>query len=186
MERFRSGNGATWLDLLSTQEGRYRGSSVDRLTDRTALAEWLSSAGLSPIEPVTDEDLAHIRELRESLHGLAAASISGRAPHPADVRTVNSAISEDRGLHLRGGATGLRVDRPRTARDAGARLAREAVVDLTGPRQSRLRACGDDTCSGIFLDPTGRRRWCTDERCGNRLRVRAHRARTAGDREDGS
>ena len=29
----------------------------------------------------------------------------------------------------------------------------------------------------IFLDETGRRRWCADERCGVKLRVRAHRAR---------
>jgi predicted RNA-binding Zn ribbon-like protein len=61
--------------------------------------------------------------------------------------------------------------------EALARLARQSIDDLTGPTRGRLRACGDDTCAGIFLDDTGRRRWCADERCGVRARVRAHRAR---------
>jgi predicted RNA-binding Zn ribbon-like protein len=64
-----------------------------------------------------------------------------------------------------------------TAAEALARVARAAVQDLSGPTGTHLRPCGDDACSGIFVDYTGRRHWCSDERCGNRARVRAHRAR---------
>jgi predicted RNA-binding Zn ribbon-like protein len=181
MDRFRSGNGAAWLDLLSTHEGRYREHERDLLADQEALAGWLASAGLSPSEPITEHDLSQVRALRESLHRLAVASLSGRTPRPTDIRMVNRAAAGDRGVQLRGGSAGLRITAPRTFSQVMSRLAHEAATDLAGPRHGRLRACGDDTCSGIFLDLTGRRRWCTDERCGNRLRVRAHRARMTGD-----
>ena len=77
-------------------------------------------------------------------------------------------------------ATAAHIARGLSAADAlrAGRLVRDAVQDLSGPRRAHLRACGDETCSGIFLDHNGRRRWCSDERCGNRVRVRAHRART--------
>ena len=37
---------------------------------------------------------------------------------------------------------------------------------------SGCRTCDDETCAGIFIDHSGRRRWCSDERCGVRARVR--------------
>ncbi|MFI5897355.1 CGNR zinc finger domain-containing protein [Actinoplanes sp. NPDC051513] len=71
----------------------------------------------------------------------------------------------------------LRLAPPAEVSVALAWLARQAAADLTGPTRQRLHACGDDACSGIFIDHTGRRRWCSDERCGVRARVRAQRAR---------
>jgi predicted RNA-binding Zn ribbon-like protein len=111
------------------------------------------------------------------LHELARAAATGSAPAPADVRTVDQALVDDAPVRLRRHAGSLTASRPATPRKALARLARQAVDDLTGPHPARLRACGDDECSGIFVDPTGRRRWCSDERCGVKARVRAHRAR---------
>jgi predicted RNA-binding Zn ribbon-like protein len=90
---------------------------------------------------------------------------------------VDEALARDAPLRLRRRAGMLVASRPASAREALARLARQAVDDLTEPHPARLRACGDDECSGIFVDPTGRRRWCSDERCGVKARVRAHRAR---------
>jgi predicted RNA-binding Zn ribbon-like protein len=106
--------------------------------------------------------------------------VTGRAPAPADLRRVDRALAADRGVRLRRGAGGLGLRRPDTAAEALAWLTRAAVQDLTGPAHAHLHPCGDETCSSFFLDPTGRRRWCTDQSCGNRLRVRAHRARSAG------
>lgn len=41
----------------------------------------------------------------------------------------------------------------------------------------RLRVC--EGCGTVFLDSSanGSRRWCTMQRCGNRAKVRAYRAR---------
>lgn len=45
---------------------------------------------------------------------------------------------------------------------------------------SRLRLCGNHLCNSAFFDSTRSRtqKWHSDETCGNRARVSAHRART--------
>ncbi|GAA1112485.1 CGNR zinc finger domain-containing protein [Kribbella jejuensis] len=47
---------------------------------------------------------------------------------------------------------------------------------LTGPSREHVRTC--PSCGWLFLDPRGRRRWCSMATCGNRAKVRAHAART--------
>jgi predicted RNA-binding Zn ribbon-like protein len=130
-----------------------------------------------PAGPVTDDDVAQAGALREALHGLARAVATEQAPSARDVRVVNAALLDTPSMELHRSGTTMTVGRPATTREALARLAHQAADDLTGPNRPRLRACGDDACSGIFVDPTGRRRWCSDERCGVKARVRAHRAR---------
>ncbi|GAA4179310.1 CGNR zinc finger domain-containing protein [Gryllotalpicola koreensis] len=180
MTTFRSGNGAAWLDLLSTREGRYRDASRyrDRIDTPDALHEWLRQNGLEPARYPTATDVELFAVTREALHRVTVQALHGEAASPADAHAVAEALSADRGLEIERGDAGLRIRRPDSAQEALARLTRTAVEDLTGPHVAQLHACGDDTCAGVFLDPTGRRRWCTDQSCGNRLRVRAHRERT--------
>jgi predicted RNA-binding Zn ribbon-like protein len=177
MERFRRGNGAAWLDLLSTLAGRYRDEQVDGIDTTESLRAWLREFDLEPAGSVTADDVAHAAETREALHRLAVAAVRQVRPAPADVRRLNTALERDEGLQVSSNEEGLGPRRPRSVDDALARLARQAAVDLSGRGAGTLRACGDDTCSSIFLDHTGRRRWCTDLSCGNRNRVRAHRQR---------
>jgi len=177
MDRFRRGNGAAWLDLLSTLSGRYRDQQVDDVGTTESLRAWLREFDLEPTGGVTAEDVALVTQTREVLHRLAVAAVSGARPAAADVRRLNGVLGLDAGLQVSAAETGLRPRRPGSVGDAVARLARDAVADLSGQGAGALRACGDDTCSSIFLDHTGRRRWCTDLSCGNRHRVRAHRER---------
>jgi predicted RNA-binding Zn ribbon-like protein len=175
---FRTGYGAAWLDLLATRIGRYGGSAPAELVDdAAALRRWLSEHDLAPAGPIHDADVTAAQELREAMHALAAAAVARRRPHRSNVHVVETALAADRPPSLRVGAVGLRAQRPADVSEALARLARQSIDDLTGPARGRLRACGDETCAGIFLDDTGRRRWCADERCGVRARVRAHPAR---------
>jgi hypothetical protein len=46
---------------------------------------------------------------------------------------------------------------------------------LTSPSREHVRGC--PSCGWLFLDPRGRRRWCSMATCGNRAKVRAHAAR---------
>ena len=64
---------------------------------------------------------------------------------------------------------------------AFARDARDVIG--TGTLRDRVRECAGDNCQLIFLDTSrpGNRRWCSMERCGNRSKVRAHRARRTAD-----
>ena len=177
MSEFRTGNGADWLDLLATLIGRYRSRQVEMLTGPATLRAWLAEHGMEPVAAVTAADVDATRVLREAMHRAATAGMDGRPPTVHDVRILQEALAADQPLRIRRTATDLRLTRPADVSAALGRLARQAVADLTGSDRGRLRSCGDDTCSGIFLDQTGRRRWCSDERCGVRARVRAHRAR---------
>ncbi|WBQ06615.1 CGNR zinc finger domain-containing protein [Kribbella sp. CA-293567] len=57
-------------------------------------------------------------------------------------------------------------------------LALLAAELLTGTSRDHIRLCPGDNCGWLFLDPRGRRRWCSMATCGNRAKVRAHAART--------
>jgi predicted RNA-binding Zn ribbon-like protein len=50
---------------------------------------------------------------------------------------------------------------------------------LRRSRPPRLKRCADRTCRRAFVDETRSRtrRWCDLGTCGNRVRVRRHRAR---------
>jgi predicted RNA-binding Zn ribbon-like protein len=176
-EPFRTGYGRDWLDFAVTLVGRYTEVPQDLVDTPAQLRAWLTEWGLAPADPVSEDDVARAQGLRDALHGLAKATAFGEAPTPGDVRVVDASLLDDMPVALRRKGTSVVASRPGTAREALARLARQAADDLTGPDPVRLRACGDDECSGIFVDPTGRRRWCSDERCGVKARVRAHRAR---------
>jgi predicted RNA-binding Zn ribbon-like protein len=58
-------------------------------------------------------------------------------------------------------------------------IARDAIDVLGGPRAARLKRCQGSRCALLFVDTSrsGRRRWCSMERCGNRAKVAAHRLR---------
>lgn len=55
------------------------------------------------------------------------------------------------------------------AREAGALL---ATTDLR-----HVKACRGTGCGWLFVDPRGRRRWCTMAVCGNRAKARRHAGR---------
>jgi predicted RNA-binding Zn ribbon-like protein len=60
-----------------------------------------------------------------------------------------------------------------------AAVARSAADLLTSADLEAVGRCPGEQCGWLFLDPTGRRRWCTMAVCGNRAKVRrfAERAR---------
>jgi SARP family transcriptional regulator, regulator of embCAB operon len=48
---------------------------------------------------------------------------------------------------------------------------------LTSPALRHVRACAGPGCGWLFLDPTGRRRWCVMATCGNREKARRFAAK---------
>jgi predicted RNA-binding Zn ribbon-like protein len=111
------------------------------------------------------------------LRSLALSAVRGERPPAADLGTVNAALAHDRPVHLGASGAGAALARPATTAQALARLARQAAETLAGPGAQELHQCADPDCGMLFLDPGGRRRWCSVETCGARHRVRAHRAR---------
>jgi hypothetical protein len=70
---------------------------------------------------------------------------------------------------------------PVRAAQALSTLAREMIELLSGPLSGRIRECASGDCPLVFVDTSrpGARRWCAMERCGNRHKLRALRARRA-------
>jgi predicted RNA-binding Zn ribbon-like protein len=171
------GYGAVWPAFLATLRGRIDDHQHDLLPDGATLAAFLAAHGLAPSRRVTDGDVARARELREAMWRVTSAEYDGRPSAAADLRLVDDALQHGAPTRIGRRAGPLRARPPADVDESLARIVAELVADLTGSRRGQIGFCGDDRCSGFFLDPTGRRRWCSSERCGTRMRVRAHRAR---------
>ena len=59
-------------------------------------------------------------------------------------------------------------------------VARAAGALLAAPELETVGRCPGQDCGWLFLDPRGRRRWCTMAVCGNRAKARRHALRARG------
>jgi predicted RNA-binding Zn ribbon-like protein len=171
--------GTTWLNLLATVRRPLGADRLERLTGPDRLAEWLARSGLAPGLVPTERDLRRAVELREALRSLALAATKAAPLDPHAVTTLNRWLAASPGrlqAHIRHGEA-IALDPPASTSQALACVARQAAMDLAGPMSAQLSACQAHDCGAVFLDPGGRRRWCSAKTCGNRERVRAHRAR---------
>jgi predicted RNA-binding Zn ribbon-like protein len=174
-ERFlehRYVTGAVWLDLLATRGHAYGVESIERLRDLPALRTWLDHEGLTPAAPLAEADVERVRTLRETFRPFVLAVLDEE--DPPDVAVLQPWLDADEMPRavVRDGRPAAAP--PSTLDAALARIVRQAVEQLPG---APLAACGDAECRMAYLDPTGRRRWCSPETCGVKARVRAHRAR---------
>jgi predicted RNA-binding Zn ribbon-like protein len=169
----RFDTGAAWLNLLATLGHAYGDVSIERLPDVDALRRWLDHERLLPDAPLTAADVAATTAFRETLRPVVLAVLDGRAPDVAPLAPYLSADEPVRAVVRHGRPAPAP---PATLAAALARLARYAVEQLP---DAPLRACADVECRLAYLDPGGRRRWCSPDRCGVKARVRAHRARKA-------
>ncbi|MFH9707953.1 CGNR zinc finger domain-containing protein [Streptomyces luteogriseus] len=130
---------------------------------------------------VTAAELERARTLRDAVFLLAADRAHGRPLRAAQLDVVNAAAAAPP-LVARIAPDGTRAWAPgATGTQLLATVARDAIDLFTGPHADRVRECGAHNCHLLFVDTSrpGRRRWCAMEHCGNREKVRAHRARHA-------
>lgn len=180
---YRFDPGALCLELLTTG-GPGAFARWEVLHEPADLVAWAGRSRLPDgLELALDPtDVARARALRDALFLLAADRAHGRPLHPGHLDAVNAAAAEAP-LVTRLEPDGTRGWAPGPA--TGARLlstvARDAIELFTGPYADRIRECGAHNCYLLFVDTSrpGRRRWCAMEHCGNREKVRAHRARQA-------
>ncbi|KJY36053.1 CGNR zinc finger domain-containing protein [Streptomyces sp. NRRL S-495] len=184
--RFHFDPGTLCLELLPTGgPGPYaRYEILHRPSD---LLEWLgqSRLGLPPgTVRISDDQLAAVRTLRDALWRLTAARASGdrtNADHadPADHAVLNRAAARPPLAPQIAPDGTAAPPLPGDGDQLASTIARDAIALFTGPHADRIRECGADDCQLLFVDTSrpGRRRWCSMERCGNRHKVRALRAR---------
>nr|WP_296773734.1 CGNR zinc finger domain-containing protein [Rhodococcus sp. (in: high G+C Gram-positive bacteria)] len=148
-----------------------QGDAVERIPVPRRLLDWLAVNGLTA-ESCTDAQLAHARELRESIHAAAtAAAVDAALPHGA-VRVINERSS--------GGSASAFLTPERTRRwelgaaasveDALGVVAADAIAIISGERDGKLALCASPTCRAAFFDTSQSRsrKWCDMNTCGNR------------------
>ncbi|WP_433759173.1 CGNR zinc finger domain-containing protein [Nocardia sp. CA-135398] len=162
------------LDLVNT-----RPTGVDLLMTPHDLASWLAlQAERFPelaIARPTAADLAAVHSVRDHITAVLDALLHDRRP-PADaLRGLNAAQAAApaiRQLEWGGDAVVATARRHgTTAEKLGAVLAEAAADLLADPSIGKLKRCEADDCVLLFLPAHPRRRWCSAERCGNRVRV---------------
>lgn len=177
--RFHWKSGRLCLDFVATVGERWR-RSFERLITPADLSRWIAESGMLAAPPaVTERQLEAARELREAINRLARPGIQ---PLPGDPEVVNRWAGQTP-MSPQLTADGARVwvsDQPGEAMLAT--IAADAVDLLSGPLAGRVRECGAPDCALLFVDTSrpGRRRWCSTDGCGNRVRTKAYRQRRKG------
>ncbi|HEY3923097.1 MAG TPA: CGNR zinc finger domain-containing protein [Acidothermaceae bacterium] len=178
----RADTGTRWLDLVATRANWPSRVPLERLPDLDALSSWLDDHALAPEAAPIAADLNAVRQIRAALRELAAARVEGRTPHPSAFDTVNAALARaakaPRHIVVPDPIEPGYVRRRVPDVDAALTLMIEQAIDtMSSTEAGYLRECEEASCRELFLDSTGRRRWCSTPACGIRARVRAHRAR---------
>jgi predicted RNA-binding Zn ribbon-like protein len=173
--------GSIALDFAYTGGLDRNTPEAETVHDARELNEWLTERFPEVAPTAGDHEFTDARTLREAVGRLARqASLSERL-NPDLVDVINLfAATPDIPPVLAGGARQAGRSNARPHQALGT-IARDAVR-LFGPQAGgRIRECSADDCRLVYLDTSrsGNRRWCSMQRCGNRAKVRAHRARAA-------
>ncbi len=177
MRKFEFNSGSLCLDLVDTLANR-NGDPVELLATPTELDQWFASPELwfsFEVRSVRTH-LSAILALRACIYRLAIGVIEGLEDHPRDIALLNKWSRKmpmrpivDHGVIAFGAAKMIDA--------ALSTISADAIELMFGPRRARIRQCPE--CGMIFVDNSrpGLRRWCSSVTgCGNRAKVRKHRA----------
>ena len=180
---FRFDAGAVSLDFAHTGgAGVY--AVFETLHQPADLAAWLAEPPLSATlaSAPAAGDLTAAKTLRQAIWEAAHARADRRPLPPAAVTAINRAAAAPPLVpELAADGTTVTWAAPVRVTHALSTLAREMIDLLSGPLADRIRECAGDHCPLVFVDSSrpNARRWCAMERCGNRHKLRALRARRA-------
>jgi predicted RNA-binding Zn ribbon-like protein len=176
------------LDFCNTWAGWDGQGAVEYLADYEHLAVWGGFVGILRSDQVAvlrqrardsagaaASVLEHARAFRANLYAVLREP-AGAPAWPAVADQVAAAAQT---LHLHRAGQTIRWEIAPAA-DLSAPLAAAAWSAgelLTSPALRRVRACAGTGCGWLFLDSTGRRRWCVMATCGNREKARRFAAK---------
>ena len=172
------------LDFLNTRELE-NGELVDHLHQPADAVHWFVEQGVlhDGEGPAWSEvDLERIKRARDALHEVVDAVVEDRRPTEDAVETVNEALRLGVVPQLECDGRVVKIGHRHGASavdDAISSLAAPILEELASGKPDRFRICANETCRWTFYDgsPTGRRRWCNMQTCGNRAKAARHRAR---------
>jgi predicted RNA-binding Zn ribbon-like protein len=157
-------------------------SGDDELTTMAELDAWYTGEGFTGERRHTPDELAAVRALRLRLRALWEADEDADA-----VAIVNGMLAEGGALPRLVDHDGLGWHIHANAPDAP--LADRVMVEiamawvdvLRQDERARMKRCAADDCEAVLVDFSRNRskRFCDVGNCGNRMNVRAFRARNA-------
>jgi predicted RNA-binding Zn ribbon-like protein len=190
------------VDLLNTTPVLAQGP-VDFLEDFADLTAWISAAGLLEESKAkalrrrwhgtseADAAVAQAKQLREALREVLAAKLSRTRLPARAMGTLNEALGTDKTTSQlewdEKAGTFIRTvhhDTDGTPAQAVTLLAEAAARLLTEKDLALVRRCENPACVLHFYDTSKnhRRRWCSMDICGNRMKVAAHYRRQRDER----
>ncbi|NYD66917.1 CGNR zinc finger domain-containing protein [Agromyces atrinae] len=178
---------AWWFDSGSLAlDFAYTGAMPDDAARETfhspaELTTWLSERLPLPVSPARSRDLLDAKALRDAVARLAVEASGGGDARTGDIDTINLFAATPDIPPALAGATRQAGRSLASVPQALSTIARDAVGVFAPGNRQRIRVCAGEDCSIVYLDTSraGSRRWCSMQRCGNRSKVRAHRARLA-------
>jgi predicted RNA-binding Zn ribbon-like protein len=126
---------------------------------------------------IAEDELAHARELRESLR-VALLAHAGHPPHRA-VTPLGELLAAAPLVLTVAASDGSAALAPADARPLLSRVAAAVAESLVAGTWIRLKACEAVDCHWAYYDrsPAGRGRWCSMQVCGARAKMRRYRAK---------
>jgi len=171
------------IDLMNTEEIR-RGVRRDFIGSADEFSVWLSDEELVgaiskvqipfEVEVWPSENLEKVRELRSEVREYLGQVAEGRGIETEFVQQLESFV--ERAPFI------LKLHNGRVVRipmgdpiERLCSLVAMYVLELIGTDQFRhLRRCENPNCLFMFIDESGRRKWCSMKVCGNRAKVTKH------------
>jgi predicted RNA-binding Zn ribbon-like protein len=200
--------GRLCLDFVNTVDGRKNDSAGrksqsvnslvlgDKLGDYSDLVAWSQHSGIVTAKGAgrliqeSKRKAAEARavfgraiELREALHRIFKATLTGRTPQSVDLETVNEELlkarNHERLISTEKGFTWEWIGRESALDRMLWSIAHSAAEFLSEGDLSRLRECGGEECGWLFEDTSRNRsrQWCHMQDCGNLAKVRRFRTR---------
>jgi predicted RNA-binding Zn ribbon-like protein len=190
--------GALALDLLNTSR-LSGGRLLDSLATPGEVLAWLDARALLrrglPALRASPPDasllLTEAHRLRTHIGHALRAFQRGDALPPAALHGIDRVLAASRTTRrIALGPGGARLVERETGTDLLATLAPVALAAagiLMAADPARLRRCASPRCSLWFTDTSrsGRRKWCSMDRCGNRAKAERHRRKGALPRSSG-
>jgi predicted RNA-binding Zn ribbon-like protein len=168
-------------------------TTTDKLTSYSDLVAWSQQAGIltaaeaaalasesrraeAEAEVVLDQAV----DVREAMFRIFVAHGNNETPHETDLATFNTSLANAMAqARVRAVEDGFVWDWPAEATRLDRMLwpiVRSAADLLVSSELERVRQCGGEDCTWLFLDTTRNhsRRWCDMRDCGNRAKARRH------------
>ena len=172
------------IDLVNTEVMR-RGNRHNLLATKDDLRRWIETSietgGVHPESLPegcdTGEALRDLLVLRELLRRGFERFADGREPEAGWKDELEAQVARAPFAYRVSGAILVPVPQGPPADALVSLVAVDALRLLAEGKLKTLRRCANPDCVLLFMDASGRRKWCSMKVCGNRTKVARHYAR---------